>query len=245
MARNFTVTRWLGLLLISTALITLTTARPFSGQLTATTKGNPTSRNASEPRVEYRALLESFYDAVFNLPNLTEAREFIVSEYINHNPINPKSASGIEGLKYTSKVFRTGFPDLNITLEDLIVGGDRLVARIRVRGTHQGEFMGLKPTGKQIDIAGFEIYGIAGEKISERWGNLDGIALLQQLGVIRTQEAPDDNLSEGREEPPQEGQRGDIVGSRNLTDLNDWEKLKTAFLREIGRVRIVALVSPN
>ena len=48
--------------------------------------------------------------------------------------------------------------------------------------------MGLKPTGKQIDITAIEIYGIVGEKISERWGSLDGIALFQQLGVIQTQE---------------------------------------------------------
>ena len=245
MAHNFTVTRLLGLLLTGIALITLTTARPFSRQLAAATKVDPTNRNTSQSEIEYRALLESFYDAVFNLPNLTEARKFIVPEYIDHNPVNRKSASGIEGLKYASKVFRTGFPDLNITLEDLIVGKDRLVARLRMRGTHQGEFMGLEPTGRQIDITGIDIYGIVGEKISERRGNLDGIALLRQLGVIRTQNAPDDNSSEGGEAPSVTEQHGEIVESWNLTDLNDWDKLKTAFAREIGRVRIVALVSPN
>lgn len=245
MARNPTITRLSSLLLIGIVLITLVTAELFVRKLFAEkTEASPSSQNLSPSQSEYRVLLENFYDAVFNLPNLTEARNLITSDYIDHNPIDPKSVSGIDGLKHTAKLLRTGFPDLNIRVKDSIVGRDRIVARIKVRGTHQGEFMGVKPTGKQIDISAIEIYGIVGEKFSERWGHLDGIALLQQLGVIQSQDAQDDP-SEGAEELSEEGQDRDADGTRNLTDLNDWEKLKAAFMHEIGRVRIVALVSPN
>ena len=245
MERKPTITRLPRFLLIGIALITLATAELFVGILFAeTTKVSPSSQDLSPSQSEYRTILERFYDAVFNHPNLTEAQDLIAPEYIDHNPIAPNSVSGIEGLKYTSKLLRTGFPDLNISIEDLIVGRNRIVARIRMQGTHQGEFMGLKPTGKQIDITAIEIYGIVGEKISERWGSLDGIALLQQLGVIQTQNAQDD-LSEGDEGPSEEKQQSEVVESWNLTDLSDWEKLKAAFMHEIGRVRIVALVSPN
>ncbi len=245
MARNPTITRLPSLLLIGIALITLVTAELFVGKLFAEkTEASPPSQNLSRSQSEYRVLLENFYDAVFNLPNLTEARNLITSDYIDHNPIDPKSVSGFDGLKHTAKLLRTGFPDLNIRVKDSIVGRDRIVTRIRVRGTHQGEFMGVKPTGKQIDISAIEIYGIVGEKLSERWGNLDGIALFQQLGVIQSQDAQDDP-SESAEELSEEGQDRDADGTRNLTDLNDWEKLKADFMHEIGRVRIVALVSPN
>lgn len=246
MARNPTITRRFTLLLIGIVLTTLATTELLIGKLLAeTTKVNLASQDSSSSQAKSLAILESFYDAVFNLPNLTQVRNLIVPEYVDHNPIAPKSASGIQGLKYTSKLFRTGFPDLNLGVEDLIVGRNRIVARIRMRGTHRGEFMGIKPTGKQIDITAIEIYEIVGEKISERWGNLDGIALLQQLGVIQIQNASDDDLSEDGDELTEEEQQSKVDESWNLTDLSDWENLKTAFMHEIGRVRIVALVSPN
>lgn len=246
MQRKPAITRLPGLLLIIIALIALAPTELFVGKLNAeTTEVSPSSQNISPSQAKYRALLERFYDTVYNLPNLAEAQNVIASDYIDHNPVTPKSVSGIEGLKYTSKLFRTGFPNLVIAIEDLIVGRDRIVARIRMRGTHQGEFMGLKPTDKQIDVSAVEIYAIVGEKISERWGNLDGIALFQQLGVIQTRETPKDRLSENSEEPTEEKPPNEIAKRLKLTDLNDWEKLKAAFMREIGRVRIVALVSPN
>lgn len=246
MERKPAITRLPGLLLIFIALISLALAELFVGKLNAeTTEVSPSSQNISPSQAKYRALLERFYDTVYILPNLAEAQNAITPDYIDHNPVNTKSVSGIEGLKYTSKLFRTGFPDLVIAIEDLIVGRDRIVARIRMRGTHQGEFMGLKPTGKRIDVSAVEIYAIVGEKISERWGNLDGIALFQQLGVIQTRETPKDRLSENSDEPPEEKSESEVVERPNLTELNDWEKLKAAFMHEIGRVRIVALVSPN
>lgn len=246
MERKPAITRLPGLLLIIIALITLAPAELFVGKLNAeTTEVSPSSQNISSSQAKYRVLLERFYDTVYNLPNLAEAQNVIVPDYIDHNPVTPKSVSGIEGLKYTSKLFRTGFPDLVIAIEDLIVGRDRIVARIRMRGTHQGEFMGLKPTNKPIDVSAVEIYAIDGEKISERWGNLDGIALFQQLGVIQTRETPKERLSENSEESFEENPESEVVERPNLTELNDWEKLKAAFMHEIGRVRIVALVSPN
>ena len=246
MERKPAITRLPGLLLIIIALITLAPAELCVGGLYAeTTKISSSSQDPSSSQSEYKALLERFYDAVFNLPNLTKAQNLIAPDYIDHNPFNPKSVSGIDGLKYTSKLFRTGFPDLVVAIEDLIVSRDRIVARIRMRGTHQGEFMGLKPTGKQIDITAVEIYAIVGETISERWGNLDGFALFHQLGVIQTRETPDDHLSADDEGPSEEKQQSQTDESSNLTDLNDWQKLKAAFMQEIGRVRIVALVSPN
>ncbi|MDE0300973.1 MAG: ester cyclase [Candidatus Poribacteria bacterium] len=246
MERKPAITRLLGLLLIIIASITLAPIESFVERLYAeTTEAGPSSQNLSPAQAEYRALLERFYDSAYNLPNQTEVQNLISPDYIDHNPVNRKSASGIEGLIYRSKLFRTGFPDLVIAVEDFIVGRGKIVARIRMRGTHQGEFMGLEPTDKQIDVSAVEIYAIVGEKISERWGNLDGIALFRQLGVIQTRESPKHRLSENSEESTEEKPENKVAEQPNLTELNDWEPLKAAFMHEIGRVRIVALVSPN
>ena len=86
MELNSTITRLPRFLLIGIALITLATAEPFVGRLGATPKVDATSQDSSRSQSEYRTILESFYDAVFNLPNLTEARDFIVPEYIDRKP---------------------------------------------------------------------------------------------------------------------------------------------------------------
>ena len=76
-------------------------------------------------------------------------------------------------------------PDSHHTIEDMIAQGDKVVTRFTWRGTHQGEFQGIAPTGKQVEIKGIWIHRLAGDKIVEgrRWGVLDMLGLLQQLGA--------------------------------------------------------------
>jgi steroid delta-isomerase-like uncharacterized protein len=78
----------------------------------------------------------------------------------------------------------TGFPDLHWVVEDLIAEGDKVVVRLTVRGTHQGEFMGIPPTGKQATWTGIEISRIEEHKFVEGWDSFDNLGLLQQLGAI-------------------------------------------------------------
>lgn len=83
-------------------------------------------------------------------------------------------------------MFRTAFPDLYGTIEDLIAEGDKVVTRITYRGTHQGEFMGIPPTGRPVTMTFTGINRIAGGKIAEGWVNFDALGMMQQLGVIPT-----------------------------------------------------------
>jgi predicted ester cyclase len=78
----------------------------------------------------------------------------------------------------------TAFPDLHYTVEDLIADGDKVVVRGTLRGTHQGDFMGIPPTGKQVSLTGITIDRIKDGKFVEGWANADMLGLLQQLGVI-------------------------------------------------------------
>ena len=68
---------------------------------------------------------------------------------------------------------REGFPDLSITIEDVMAEGDRVAARVTMRGTHRGEFQGIVPTGKRVEVKAIDRLRISGGKIVEHWGHAD------------------------------------------------------------------------
>jgi len=76
------------------------------------------------------------------------------------------------------------FPDVQATVEDLMADGDKVVARVSYRGTHQGAFRGIPPTGKQIAVMGINIFRIANGKLVEHWSLTDRLAVLQQMDVV-------------------------------------------------------------
>jgi steroid delta-isomerase-like uncharacterized protein len=97
----------------------------------------------------------------------------------------PFEATGVKALK--EMVFATlyrAFPDLHITVEDLIEEGDKVVERDTVTGTHQGEFMGLPPTGKSVAYNEIFIMRFVNGRIAEIWGVVDVFSLMRQLGMI-------------------------------------------------------------
>ena len=88
------------------------------------------------------------------------------------------------GWKTFIAAFLAGFPDFQLALEDVLAEGDRVGVRWTFRGTHQGEFMGIAPTGKRVSMSAIEINRVAGGKVAEHWVVLDQLGLLQQLGAI-------------------------------------------------------------
>src|SRR5947208_12747268 len=90
---------------------------------------------------------------------------------------------GLEAFKQFLSLYLTAFPDARFTVEDMIAEGDRVVARHTFRGAHQGDLMGIAPTGKQVTTTGITITRFANGKGVELWGNSDDLGLLQQLGV--------------------------------------------------------------
>ena len=89
-----------------------------------------------------------------------------------------------EGLRRFYDVLWTGFPDLQISVDDLIGDEDRVTWRISVRGTHQGEFRGVSATGKPVAFGAQYIFRFRDGKIVERWTNLDRLGVLIQLGAV-------------------------------------------------------------
>src|SRR5215211_2245590 len=80
--------------------------------------------------------------------------------------------------------YRQAFPDLRVTVEDLIAEGDRVAAHLRFRGTHLGELDGIAPTGRRVDCTGIVVSRIEEGKIAEDWANFDDLGMMQQLGLI-------------------------------------------------------------
>jgi predicted ester cyclase len=136
------------------------------------------------PTEENKTLVRRVYDEVFNKKNLAVFDEFIDPNGVDHSL--PPGLSGIEGTKRFVGMYLAAFPDLHMTFEDLIAEGDEVVLRWTCHGTHQGELMGIPPTGRRVTVTGIEINRFAGGKSVEHWLNNDSLGLLQQLGIIPT-----------------------------------------------------------
>ncbi len=91
---------------------------------------------------------------------------------------------GPKGLLYASQAFRSAVPDLHCTIEDLLVSGDKITARLLFTGTHNGEFMAHSATDKPVKFVAIDILRIRGGRIVEDWHLEDNLALLEQLGIV-------------------------------------------------------------
>jgi predicted ester cyclase len=96
----------------------------------------------------------------------------------------PADATGAQALEQVWAVLLGAFPDLHLTVEDLIGEGDKVVARIVVTGTHLGEYMGLQPTGKSIAYDEIFIFRFVAGRVAETWGVVDIFSQMKQLGVV-------------------------------------------------------------
>jgi steroid delta-isomerase-like uncharacterized protein len=131
---------------------------------------------------ENRALMRRFYEEVLNKGNLGFIDETFAPDYVEHAHESPSPDR--EGLKREMAMLRRAFPDMHVTVEDLVAEGDKAVARTTARGTHTGAFMGIPPTGKVVTISGMDITRFAGGKAVEHWGMNDELSMMQQLGLL-------------------------------------------------------------
>jgi steroid delta-isomerase-like uncharacterized protein len=134
---------------------------------------------------ENKAIVVQLYEEIFNNGNVELADKLVGANAVNHDPAAPPSTtSGALGVKAVVTMLRGAFPDDHHTIEDLIAEGDKVVVRLTHCGTHQGTFLGLPPTGKQITNTSIHIFRFADGKIVEAWANRDDLGLMQQLGAI-------------------------------------------------------------
>jgi len=122
-------------------------------------------------------------EELWNTGDLAIADEIFATDFVNHDPSAP-DVRDLETYKGFIAVTRAGFPDFHVTIEDIIAEGDKVASRWTARGTHQGELIGIPPTGKQATWTGMTIYRFAGGKIVEAWWSKDMLSMLIQLGVV-------------------------------------------------------------
>jgi steroid delta-isomerase-like uncharacterized protein len=131
-----------------------------------------------------KALMRRFLEEVFNKKNLAAIDELIAPNHIDHSAGAAGSPAGPEGSRQLIGMMLTAFPDMHVTVEDMIAEGDKVVVRFTERGTQQGAFGSIPPTGKHVEVSTIDIVRIEGGKIAEEWGIDDMLGMLQQLGLV-------------------------------------------------------------
>ena len=132
---------------------------------------------------ENKALVRRFVNEVQSRGNIDTIDELCSPEFVNHSA-PPGVPSNCEGVKQVTAMFRQAFPDSYSTIEVMIAEGDKVATRKTFHGTHQGKFMGIPPTGRQVSIALIDIVRVADGKVMEHWSTGDSLGMMQQLDVI-------------------------------------------------------------
>ena len=130
-----------------------------------------------------KAIIRRIVEEIQNRDNLALIDELLAPNFVNHTPA-PGLPPDREGIKQLLSMFRAAFPDGSMTIEDMVAEGDKVVSRKTYRGTHQGEFMGIPPTGKHVTVGLIDIMHIVDGKVVEHWNVGDDLSMLQQLGVL-------------------------------------------------------------
>jgi predicted ester cyclase len=128
---------------------------------------------------ENKALVRCLYN-LLNKKELDTAYEYFTPGFIWHSPAGDLS---LTEMKRVDTEFYAAFPDMSVTIEEIVAEGDKVSVRVTYRGTHRGEFIGIAPTGNKINITNATTLRISGGKFVEGWNVMD-IRLMQQLGAM-------------------------------------------------------------
>lgn len=133
---------------------------------------------------ETKAIARRFLEEAFNGGNFDVVDELVAPEFVSHDAAMPEPMIGIEAAKASIAGYREAFPDLRLTIEQQVAEGEFVTTRWSARGTHEGDLMGIAPTGKQSTVTGITIDRITDGRFVESWTNWDTLGMLQQLGVV-------------------------------------------------------------
>jgi steroid delta-isomerase-like uncharacterized protein len=116
--------------------------------------------------------------------NLRVVDELIDPKYIGYDPAIPEPLRGPDGFKENVATYLAAYSDARITVDEQIAEGDKVATRWTGRGTHDGDLMGVSPTGKKVTVSGLTFSRIANGKVVEEYTNWDTFGMMQKLGVV-------------------------------------------------------------
>lgn len=131
-----------------------------------------------------KQLIQEAIETGLNRGDMDAFDEFFGPDFIEHEELPPGTPAGREGVKAATAIMRTAFPDLKITIADMVAEGDKVAVRLTWSGTQDGEFMGMPPTGKSFSMNVMDIFRIEDGKIAEHWGVSDSMAMMTQLEML-------------------------------------------------------------
>lgn len=138
----------------------------------------------STTETENKELMHRVNQELYSEGNLDFIDDYIADEYVEHNTSSPEPVRGPEEYRENVRMLRNAFPDMEVTTEHVIADGDKVVNHWTVHGTHEGEMMGIEPTGREVEFSGISIAKMEDGKVVEGWTNVDVFGMLQQLGVV-------------------------------------------------------------
>ncbi|TDD29309.1 ester cyclase [Kribbella turkmenica] len=125
-------------------------------------------------------------DGLFTKGDPGAVDTYLAEDFVNHDPpfgVTPDR----DGMRVAGAMMRAAFPDWHSELHELVAEGDIVVERFTASGTHRGEVMGVAPTGRTVRLPGINIFRVRDGLVRERWGRLDELGFLRQLGVVPDQ----------------------------------------------------------
>jgi steroid delta-isomerase-like uncharacterized protein len=125
--------------------------------------------------------LAETYVTMLNTHNPDLVDQFEAPDYINHNAF---VADGREANRQFWHAFFVALPDVSVSMEDLVIAGDRVVGRFVYRGTHAGDFMGIPASGSAVEMRSIDIWRVKDGMFVEHWDELNTLQVLQQMGAL-------------------------------------------------------------
>ena len=139
------------------------------------------TESSTSPTTSTDAVVRLWTEELWN-GRLDLIDELFAPDVVDHSPL-PGQAPGRDGQRQVIELFRSAFPDLSVTTDDVISSGSSAAVRWSATGTHRGEVLGVGPTGRQVTLQGIDIVRVHAGRITERWGEFDALGLLSQLGA--------------------------------------------------------------
>lgn len=133
---------------------------------------------------ENKTNIRRVYVEALNKGNMAVIEELYSPDHVLHT--SSENIHGPEGFKQFIMMYRSAFPDLQFTVEDLIAEEDKVVSHYTASGTHRGNFQGIAPNNKHVTTTGIAISRFEHGKVVESWLIFNALSMLQQLGVIPT-----------------------------------------------------------